>query len=281
VAPAVGDADFVEVAVEEQADDGELLTSGWRAPERFVAKGRDGVTDIYGIIRWPKNFDPGKKYPVLEDIYAGPHDSFVPKRFEVNSRNQGLAEHGFIVVQIDGMGTSNRSKKFHDVCWKNLQDSGFDDRIAWIKAAAAKYPSLDLERVGIFGTSAGGQSALRAMLDHGDFYKACVSDSGCHDNRMDKIWWNEQWLGWPVDDSYVRGSNVVDAHKLKGKLLLMVGELDKNVDPSSTFQVVNALIKADQDFELLDMPGAGHGVARTPYGARRLVDFFVRAFHPM
>jgi dipeptidyl aminopeptidase/acylaminoacyl peptidase len=265
----------------EEADATELFTSGWRAPERFVAKGRDGVTDIYGIIRWPKDFDPGKKYPVLEDIYAGPHDSFVPKRFEANNRSQRLTDHGFIVVQIDGMGTSNRSKKFHDICWKNLQDSGFPDRIAWMKAAAAKYPCMDLDRVGIFGTSAGGQSALRGMLDHGDFYKACVSDSGCHDNRMDKIWWNEQWLGWPVDDSYISASNVIDAHKLQGKLLLMVGEMDKNVDPSSTMQVVNALIKADKDFELLDMPGAGHGVARTPYGARRLADFFVRAFPAM
>jgi dipeptidyl aminopeptidase/acylaminoacyl peptidase len=262
----------------EKTDSGELLASGWRAPERFVAKGRDGVTDIYGVIFWPKDFDPNKKYPVLEDIYAGPQDSFVPKQFAATYRNQALREHGFIVVQIDGMGTSNRSKKFHDVCWKNMQDSGFPDRILWIKAAAAKYPCMDLDRVGLFGTSAGGQSALRGMLDHGDFYKACVSDSGCQDNRMDKIWWNEQWLGWPVDDSYIRSSNVEDAHKLQGKLLLMVGELDKNVDPSSTLQVVNALIKANKDFEFFEMPGAGHGVARTPYGAHRLVDFFVRAF---
>ena len=262
----------------EKTDASEVLATGWRAPERFVTKGRDGVTDIYGVIFWPKDFDPNKKYPVLEDIYAGPQDSFVPKQFAATYRNQALREHGFIVVQIDGMGTSNRSKKFHDVCWKDMQDSGFPDRILWIKAAAAKYPCMDLDRVGLFGTSAGGQSALRGMLDHGDFYKACVSDSGCQDNRMDKIWWNEQWLGWPVDDSYVRSSNVEDVHKLQGKLLLMVGEMDKNVDPSSTMQVVNALIKADKYFELLDMPGAGHGVARTPYGARRLVDFFVRAF---
>jgi dipeptidyl-peptidase-4 len=260
----------------EKADTSELSASGWRAPERFVAKGRDGVTDIYGVIFRPKNFDPQKKYPVLEDIYAGPHDSFVPKAFQPNYRNQKLTETGFIVVQIDGMGTSNRSKKFHDVCWKNLADSGFPDRILWIKAAAAKYPYMDLNRVGIYGTSAGGQSALRGMLDHGDFYKACVSDSGCHDNRMDKIWWNEQWMGWPVDESYARSSNVNDAHKLQGKLLLMVGEMDTNVDPATTMQVVNQLIKADKDFELLYMPGAGHGVARTPYGAKRLVGFFVR-----
>ena len=183
-----------------------------------------------------------------------------------------------MIVQLDGMGTSNRSKKFHDVCWKNIADGGFPDRILWIKAAAAKYPYLDLTRVGIYGTSAGGQNSLRGMLDHGDFYKACVSDSGCHDNRMDKIWWNEQWMGWPLDESYEKSSNVADAHKLQGKLLLMVGELDRNVDPSSTLQVVNALIKADKDFELLDMPGAGHGVARTPYGSRRLEDFFVKSF---
>ncbi len=255
----------------EEADAGNL-----GLPEPFAAKGRDGVTDIYGVIWRPKSFDPRRKYPVIESIYAGPQDSFAPKAFHATSPQQELADDGFIVVQLDGMGTSNRSKKFHDVCWKNLQDAGFPDRILWIKAAAAKYPYMDLTRVGIYGTSAGGQNAMRALLDHGDFYKVAVADCGCHDNRMDKIWWNEQWLGWPVDDSYVRSSNVVDAHKLRGQLLLMVGELDRNVDPASTMQVVNALIKADKDFELLVMPGAGHGVARTPYGWRRLRDFFAR-----
>jgi dipeptidyl aminopeptidase/acylaminoacyl peptidase len=174
------------------------------------------------------------------------------------------------------MGTSNRSRKFHDVCWKNLADAGFPDRILWIKAAAAKYPYMDLTRVGIYGTSAGGQSALGGMLTHGDFYKACVADCGCHDNRMDKIWWNEQWMGWPVGPEYAEDSNVTLAHNLQGRLLLMVGEADENVDPASTMQVVNALIKADKDFELLVMPGSGHGVARTPYGQRRLRDFFMR-----
>ncbi|MGN6554079.1 MAG: DPP IV N-terminal domain-containing protein [Verrucomicrobiota bacterium] len=262
----------------EEADASELFASGWKAPERFVAKGRDGSTDIYGVIYRPSEFDAARKYPVIEDIYAGPQDSYVPKSFHTAYRDQKIADRGFIMVQIDGMGTANRSKKFHDVCFKNLADSGFPDRILWIKAAAAKYPSMDLNRVGLYGTSAGGQNALRGLLDHGDFYKAGVSDSGCHDNRMDKIWWNEQWMGWPLDESYVRCSNVTDAHKLTGKLLLMVGEMDRNVDPASTMQVVNALIKADKDFELLDMPGMGHGVARTPYGARRLEDFFVQAF---
>jgi dipeptidyl aminopeptidase/acylaminoacyl peptidase len=262
----------------EEADASQLAAIGWQMPERFAAKGRDGLTDIYGVIWRPKDFDPAKKYPVIEDIYAGPHDFFTPKNFRASYSQQKLADHGFVVVQMDGMGTSGRSKKFHDVCWKNLGDAGFPDRILWIKAAAAKHPFMDLSRVGIYGTSAGGQNALRGMLDHGDFYQVGVSDSGCHDNRMDKIWWNEQWMGWPVDESYARSSNVRDAAKLQGKLLLMVGEMDRNVDPSSTMQVVNALIKADKDFELLYMPGAGHGVARTPYGARRLEEFFVRNF---
>ncbi len=260
----------------EVADAGALLAGGWRAPESFVARGRDGEADIYGVIYRPEKFGPARKYPVIECIYAGPQDAYAPKSFRASRPPQELANRGFIVVQMDGMGTSNRSKKFHDVCWKNLGDAGFPDRILWIKAAAAKYPFMDLTRVGIYGTSAGGQNALRGLLTHGDFYTAGVADSGCHDNRMDKIWWNEQWMGWPVGPEYDEQSNVTQAGKLTGKLLLMVGELDKNVDPASTMQVVNALIKADKDFELLVMPGAGHGVARTAYGRRRLEEFFVR-----
>ena len=260
----------------EKGDDSALRATGWRPPEPFVAKGRDGETDIYGVIFRPEKFDPHKKYAILEDVYAGPHDSFVPKAYSAANRTQALANHGFIVVQSDGMGTSNRSKKFHDVCWKNLIDAGFPDRILWIKAAAAKYPCMDLTRVGIFGTSAGGQSALAGVLTHPEFYDAAVADCGCHDNRMDKIWWNEQWMGWPVGPEYAANSNVTYAHNLRGKLLLMVGEDDENVDPATTGQVVNALIKANKNFDLLVMPGQGHGVAGTPYGQRRLVDFFVK-----
>ncbi|MCH5374596.1 MAG: S9 family peptidase, partial [Planctomycetes bacterium] len=189
---------------------------------------------------------------------------------------QDMAELGFIVVRCDGMGTSNRSKAFHDVCWKNLADAGLPDRIAWIKAAAVKYPWMDITRVGIYGGSAGGQSAAAAVMTHGDFYKVAVADCGCHDNRMDKIWWNEQWMGWPVGPHYAEQSNVTQAHRLTGKLLLIVGEADRNVDPASTMQVVDALIRADKDFDLLVMPGVGHGAAETPYGNRRRQDFFVR-----
>jgi len=271
----------------ERADCSALLATGWKPPERFVAKGRDGQTDIYGVIHRPTNFNPDQKYPLIEKIYAGPQGAFVPKSF-YSTENRGfpgtpiyegqtMAELGFIVVQIDGMGTNNRSKRFHDVCWKNLGDSGFPDRILWIKAAVEKYPQIDLARVGVYGTSAGGQSALRALLAFGDFYKVAVSDSGCHDNRMDKVWWNEQWMGWPIGPHYAEQSNVTQAGNLQGKLLLIVGEEDTNVDPASTMQVVNALISANKDFDLIVVPGANHGVgASTPYGARRTRDFFVR-----
>jgi dipeptidyl aminopeptidase/acylaminoacyl peptidase len=259
----------------ENADISDLLAKGWRAPEVFVAKGRDGQTDIWGNIYRPTNFDSTRTYPVLEHIYAGPHSSFVQKYFKPYMRYTAIAELGFIVVKIDGMGTSNRSKAFHDVCWKNLKDAGFPDRILWIKAAAEKYAYMDTTRVGIFGTSAGGQSALAALLFHPEFYKAAVSSCGCHDNRMDKIWWNEQWMGYPIGPHYAECSNVVNANKLTGRLLLIVGELDDNVDPASTFQVVDALIKADKDFELVVLPGKNHS-SGGKYGERKRRDFFVK-----
>ncbi|AMV36907.1 S9 family peptidase [Planctomyces sp. SH-PL62] len=260
----------------ERADTSRLEATGWKPPQRFVAKGRDGKTDIHGVVFRPRDYKPDGKYPVIENIYAGPHGSFVPRRFAPFHPHQALAELGFIVVQIDGMGTNDRSKAFHDVCWKNLLDSGFPDRILWMKAAAEKDPAMDLTRVGIYGGSAGGQSALAGLLTHGDFYKVGVADCGCHDNRMDKIWWNEQWMGWPIGPHYAEQSNVTLASKLTGKLLLTVGELDRNVDPASTLQVVDALIKADKDFDLVVFPGADHGVGESPYGQRRRRDFFVR-----
>ena len=156
-----------------------------------------------------------------------------------------------------GMGTNWRSKDFHDHYWQNLGDAGLPDRIAWLKAAARKYPWLDLSRVGIYGGSAGGQSALSALLHHGEFYKAAVSDCGSHDNRMDKIWWNEAWMG-KIGPHYEKNSNVFHANTLEGALMLTVGELDKNVDPASTLQVVDALVRAGKDFEFYSIPGAGH-----------------------
>lgn len=260
----------------EVTDISELEKTNWKMPEIFTAKGRDGETDIWGLIYRPSNFDPNKKYPIIEYIYAGPHSSFVPKSFMgVNQRFAGLAELGFILVQTDGMGTSNRSKAFHDVCWQNLKDAGFPDRIKWIKTAAEKYAFMDTSRVGIMGTSAGGQSSTGALLFHPEFYDVAVSSCGCHDNRMDKIWWNEQWMGYPIGTHYDASSNVTNAHKLEGNLMLILGEVDDNVDPASTMQVADALIKANKDFELVILPGYNH-TSGGKFGERKRRDFFVR-----
>ena len=260
----------------ETADITALEAVGWKAPEVFVAKGRDGKTDMWGLIQRPSNFDPNKKYPIIEYIYSGPGDQYVPKSFTPWLYYlQNMAELGFIVVQVDAMTTSYRIREFEEVCYKNLKDGGLPDRIAWIKAAAEKYPYMDIDRVGIYGCSAGGQNALAAVLWHGDFYKAAYAACGCHDNRMDKIWWNEQWMSYPIDSSYVECSNVENAYRLERPLMLVVGELDDNVDPASTMQVVNALEKAGKDFELVVIPGAHHTMGES-YGDHKRYDFFVR-----
>ena len=258
----------------EKPDDSALIAAGFRYPEVFVAKGRDGTTDIWGIIVRPVNFDAARQYPVIEQIYAGPQGSFVPKSFSGVSTLQALAELGFIVVQIDGMGTSNRSKAFHDIAFKNLGDAGFPDRILWHKAVAAKYAYYDLSRVGIYGTSAGGQNALGGALFYPEFYKVVVTNSGCHDNRMDKIWWNEQWMSWPLGPQYAAASNVDNAGRLQGKVLIIIPEMDTNVDPSSSLQVVNALVKARKHFDMLYIPGQNHG-ASVLNTQHYLQDYFV------
>ena len=260
----------------ETADITALEAVGWKAPEVFVAKGRDGKTDMWGLIQRPSNFDPNKKYPIIEYIYSGPGDQYVPKSFTPWLYYlQNMAELGFIVVQVDAMTTSYRTREFEEVCYKNLKDGGLPDRIAWIKAAAEKYPYMDIDRVGIYGCSAGGQNALAAVLWHGDFYKAAYAACGCHDNRMDKIWWNEQWMSYPIDSSYVECSNVENAYRLERPLMLVVGELDDNVDPASTMQVVSALEKAGKDFEFVVIPGAHHTMGES-YGDHKRYDFFVR-----
>lgn len=269
-------SDASVVAGLQRCDVSALQAESWQMPEVFCAKGRDGQTDIWGNIYRPMHFDASKSYPVVEFIYAGPHDSHVDKDFKpAHHLVSKLVELGFIVVSIDGMGTSNRSKAFHDVCWKNLKDAGFPDRIAWMKAAGAKYKYMDLNRVGIYGWSAGGQNAMAALLFHNDFYKVAVALCGCHDNRMDKIWWNEQWMGYPIDASYSTSSNVNNAYRLKGKLLLINGELDDNVDPASTLQVVSALMKANKNFEQLYLPGKTHSLGG-PFEMHKMHDFFVK-----
>ena len=257
----------------EKADITELIASGWEAPEVFKANARDGKTSIWGILAKPKDFDPSKKYPVIEDMYAGPHDSYVPKQFSAGRRFASWTDMGFVVVKIDGMGTANRSKAFHDVCWKNLKDAGFPDRILWHKEYSKNNPWYDISRVGIHGGSAGGQSSTGALLFHPDFYKVAVSSCGCHDNRMDKASWNEQWMGYPVGPQYSASSNIDNAHRLKGRLLLIVGEMDNNVPPESTLRLVDALIKSNKDFDMIFQPGGGHGGGGR-HGDRRRKDFF-------
>ena len=260
----------------EKSDISDLLKTRWTMPEVFSAKGRDGKTDIWGTIYRPANFKANKKHPVIEYIYAGPHDAHVTKDFAAYMRFSKLLELGFIVVTIDGMGTANRSKAFHDVCWRNLKDAGFPDRILWMKAAAEKYRALNIsDGVGIYGYSAGGQNAMSALLFYPEFYKVGVALCGCHDNRMDKIWWNEQWMGYPIGPWYSESSNTDNAHLLKGKLFLINGELDDNVDPASTLQVIDALVKSDKNFEQLYLPGYGHGLG-DHFVCRRVFEFFDR-----
>lgn len=255
----------------------QLEKAGWQRPQRFVAKDRNDEFDIHGMILRPADFDPEKSYPIIEAIYAGPHGSFTPKSWRLqHGAMSAMANAGFIVVKLDGLGTNHRGKKFQQVAYQNLIDSGFPDRVKWIREAAKQVPQMDLSRVGIYGGSAGGQSTLAGLLTHPEFYKAGAADCGCHDNRMDKIWWNEQWMDWPVGPEYEANANVTHIDALQGALLLTVGELDKNVDPASTLQVVNALIKADKDFEFFLVPGAGHGVGESPYLRRKRIEFFQR-----
>ncbi|HUM04387.1 MAG TPA: DPP IV N-terminal domain-containing protein [Terriglobales bacterium] len=263
----------------EETDVNALQKTGWRYPESFRGKAADQTTDLYGMIWRPSNFDSRKKYPVIEQIYTGPQGFFVPKMFGRGLFNslQSTAELGFIVVMIDGRGTAGRSKAFHDVSYKNLGGKGgIDDHIAMLRQMAAKYPYMDLARVGLYGGSAGGYDTVHAMLTHPDFYKVGVSISGNHDHRMDKAWWNELWMGYPVGDHYREQSNVTMADKLQGKLLLIHGDLDDNVNPSATLQLVDALIKANKDFDLLIVPNQYHGDGGAPYLWRRRWDFFVQ-----
>ena len=275
----------------EEADIAELKETGWRATESFVAKGRDGKTDIYGTITWPQNMDPNLKYPVLENIYAGPQMASVQHAFSAGGgRGGGGASYGslgFIVVQIDGMGTPHRSHAFQAPCWQNLgRDAGFPDRILWHKAVAAKYPAYDITRVGIFGTSAGGQSAAAAVIFHPEFYRAAVANSGCHDNRIDKASWNEQWMGYlspdkiwkrDSDNWFSQCSNIDNAGRLGGALLILVGEQDRNVPPESSLRLADALMTAGKDFEMYYVPNADHGITvNGAFAQRKTREFFER-----
>jgi dipeptidyl-peptidase 4 len=265
-----------EVRVLEKAELGELIQMGWKAPEPFQGKAANGTTDIYGLIWRPSNFDSSKKYPVIEHVYTGPQGFFVPKTLSAALWLQNVAELGFIVVMVDGRGTFGRSRAFHQYSYRNL-GGAFDDHVALIKQMAARYPYMDLARVGIFGTSAGGYGAAHAMLVHPEFYKVGVSISGDHDARLDKAWWNENYQGYPVQDDYAAQSNVSMADHLQGHLLIEHGDIDDNVHPVETMRFADALMKANKNFDMLLVPNMYHGESgeHAPYLVRRRWDYFV------
>lgn len=230
----------------------------WRPPEIFEAVAGDEETPIYGALWKPTHFNPEKKYPIIDNSYTGPHTQVFPKDFRSAFSNQALAELGFIVMAMDGRGSSGRSKEFHNFSYKNL-GGGLEDHIHAMQQLAEKYPWIDSTRVGIFGHSAGGYDAGRALLKYPDFYKVAVASSADHDHRMEKAWWPEMYMGWPVDSAYHLQSNITNAAKLKGKLLLVHGGIDENVNPSATFKLAEALVKADKQFDMLIFPSQRHG----------------------
>ncbi|BDD06239.1 S9 family peptidase [Aureibacter tunicatorum] len=267
---------IVDLAV---TDISKLEAKGWKAPESFTAVARDGKTTIYGAVWKPSNFDPNKKYPVIDHTYSGPHTQMYPRNFQrAFWGEQALAELGFLVVKIDGMGTNDRSKAFHDVSYLNMGENLLDHKLA-IEQLAEKNEWVDVDRVGVYGHSAGGYDATHAMLAYPDFFKAAVSSSADHDFRMEKAWWPEMYMGWPVEDSvYNAISNVTMAENLKGKLMLVHGGMDENVNPSATFKLAEALIRADKDFDLLIMPSQDHSYDdyHSKYFRKRLWAFFVK-----
>jgi dipeptidyl-peptidase-4 len=271
------------LATVEKADITRLQASGWQPPVPFTVKARDGMTDLYGLMYKPTHFDPSKKYPVINHIYPGPQGGSVgPASFAAaRGDSQSLAELGFIVVEIDGMGNPLRSKKFHDAYFGNLGDNTLPDQITGMKQLARKYPWIDLDRAGIWGHSGGGYATADAMFRYPDFFKVGISESGNHDNREYEDDWGERYQGLlerkaDGTTNYDDQANQNIAKNLKGHLLLMHGTLDDNVPPYNTLLVVNELIKANKDFDLLLLPNRRHGYAGEPYVVRRRWDYFVR-----
>lgn len=271
------------LAAVEKADISRLIAAGWKPPMPFTVKARDGVTDLYGLMYKPASFDPNRRYPIVNHIYPGPQAGSVGSRSFMPSRGdtQALAELGFIVVQIEGMGNPYRSKKFHEAYYGNLGDNTLPDQITGMKQLAAKYPWIDLERAGIYGHSGGGYATAAAMFKYPDFFKAGVSEAGNHDNRNYEDDWAEKWMGLLQKNAdgrsnYDDQANQNHAKNLKGHLLLAHGTMDTNVPPYNTLLVVNELIKANKDFDLILLPNRGHGFGNEPYMVRRRWDYFVR-----
>lgn len=267
-----------------KADISRLLAAGWQPPESFTVKGRDGKTDLYGLMFKPTHFDPAKKYPIVDYVYPGPQTGSVGSRNfnPARSDHQALAELGFIVVAIDGMGTPWRSKAFHDAYYGNIGDNTLPDQVAGLKELGKRYPWIDMERVGMWGHSGGGNATTAAMFRYPDFFKVGIAESGNHDNRNYEDDWAEKWQGLLVTDkdgksNYDDQANQSYAANLKGHLLLAHGTMDDNVPPYETLLVVDALIKANKDFDLLMIPNAHHAYGSAAnYMMRKRWDYFVR-----
>ncbi len=279
----LGDAGGKLLATLEKADISRLVATGWKPPQPITVKARDGVTDLYGLMFKPTNFDPSKKYPIVNNIYPGPQSGSVRGRSFSAERGdmQSLAELGFVVVQIDGMGTPWRSKKFHEAWYGDMGDNTLPDQVAGMKQLAREHAWIDIERAGIYGHSGGGNATAAVMFRYPDFFKVGVAQAGNHDNRLYEDDWGEKWQGLLVrkpdgTTNYDGQANQNHAKNLKGKLLLAHGMMDSNVPPYSTLLVVNELIKANKDFDLIMFPNRGHGFGNEPYMVRRRWDYFVR-----
>ncbi len=267
----------------EEADISRLQESGWQPPMPFSVKARNGETDLYGLLFRPMNFDSDRSYPIVNYLYPGPQGGSVGSRsFRASHRDlQAIAELGFVVVELDAMGTPGRSKTFHETYYGNMGDNGLPDQIAGIRQLADRYPWMDIDKVGIYGHSGGGFAAADAIMRYPDFYDVAVSQAGNHDQRNYEDDWGEKWQGLLVEypdgtTNYDNQANQLLAENLKGKLLIAHGTLDSNVPPSNTMLVVNALIAANKDFDLVLMPNRRHGFGNEPYMMRRRWDYFVR-----
>jgi len=271
------------IATLETGDISKLLAAGWKAPTRITVKDRDGKWDLHGLMWTPTTLDSTKKYPIINYIYPGPQGGSVGSRqFTAATRdNQALAELGFIVVAIDGTGNPTRSKSFHDAYYGRLGDNTLPDQIAGMKQLAQRYAFIDLDKVGIWGHSGGGFATAGAMFRYPDFFKVGISESGNHDNRNYEDDWGERYHGLLTrngnSDNYDAEANQTLAKNLKGKLMLAHGTADDNVPPDNTYLVVDALIKAGKDFDLIMIPNAAHGFgAASNYMMRRRWDYFVQ-----
>jgi dipeptidyl-peptidase-4 len=267
----------------EEADISSLVDAGWVPPVPFTVKARDGETDLYGIMFKPSNFDPNKKYPIINYIYPGPQSGSVRGRSFSPSRGdqQAIANLGFIVVALDAMGTPMRSKTFHEFYYGNMGDNGIPDQIAGMKQLAQRHPWIDLRRAGIYGHSGGGFASTDAILRYPDFFKVAVSGAGNHDNRNYEDDWGEKWQGllevYPDGTTnYDNQANHLLAGNLKGKLLLTHGTMDSNVPYYNTLLVADKLIEANKDFDMIMFPNRGHGFGNEPYMMRKRWDYFVK-----